>query len=82
MKTAYVYLFRSDYTADHIDKMESLLHVLDKVQELEVIATNDRTDLNAFEYELNAVTPWGMEFLEHMSLCDMLHVSDSPIVAN
>ena len=80
MKTIYVYLFRSNYTDDHIMFMDGMLSSLAGHEVYQVVA-NERTDLNALEIKGKA-SPWAVNFLEHMSACDMLHVAYEPIICN
>lgn len=81
MKAIYIYLFRSNYTEEHINHMIAMLACMETAGELSGSTETDRDDLNAWEVGANA-TPWAIEFLEHLSACDMVHMTYEPIVAD
>lgn len=80
MKTVYVYLFRSSYTDEHVMFMDGMLNCMAGC-ELDLLSEQERTDLNAWEIKLEA-SPWAINFLEHMSNCDMLHMTYEPIICD
>lgn len=79
MGTIYIYLFRSSYSEEHINFMVKMLTALEYSNELAIINTNERPELNALELEVSA-NSWAASFLAHMSKCDMLYGTYVPII--
>lgn len=78
MKTMYVYLSETTYTAEHNAHMVGLLWTFQKAGRLELIEYKARGDMGAVEYKVK-VSSWAAEFLEYMALCDMLMTATEPI---
>lgn len=78
MKTVYIYLSRNNYTEEHVNHMTAMLGCLGSAGELWHVHEGERADLYSVEIKAEA-SPWAVEFLEHMSDCDMLCVLDEPI---
>lgn len=81
MKHIYIYLFRDNYTDNHINYMYAMLSCMEAARELFELVENERTDLNALEIETKA-SPWAVEFMKHMSDCDMLYMTCEPIICD
>lgn len=71
MKNINIYLSRKSYTEDHNDKMAGLLAVMEKAGEVANVKEGENPDMASLVYEMEA-TPWAVDFLRHMSDCDML----------